>query len=213
MSMVKSEGWEAYLARGESDVGLVVIHEVYGFNDYMKTVASDLASKGYSAAAVDLFRGRRATSLEEGRAIRASLKREDILGCIQAGVNVLKANGVKKFGTIGFCMGGGLALLGACNLSEVSFCVDYYGLIENPEEASGLRGQVLLILASEDERITPWAFANLLPAATKHKKRVEVHLYPNVRHAFHNRSGPSYNEEAAADSWKRTLDFISRVSG
>ncbi|MGI0092084.1 MAG: dienelactone hydrolase family protein [Nitrososphaerales archaeon] len=209
--MQKSDGWDAYVSKGNSDLGLVVIHEVFGFNDYVKSVADTLAKSGYHAAAVDFYKGRSAKSLEEGLGIRTSLKREDILGAARAGISMLKQGGVKKFGTLGFCMGGGFALFGACNIPEVTCCVDFYGSIDNAEETANLKGPVLLILGSEDPRITPWASSSFLPAVAKYKKKVEVHLYPNALHAFHNYSGPNYNKPAADDAWERTLDFLSRV--
>lgn len=209
--MVETDGWDAYVTQGNSGLGIVVVHEIFGLNPYAKSVADQLASSGHSAAAVDFFKGKTANSLEEGYAIRNSLKREDILDATRAGFKSLKENGAKTFGTLGFCMGGGFALLGACNIPEVSFCVDYYGLIENAEEVASLRGPVLLILGSEDPRVTPWANGNFLPAAVKYKKRIEVQLYPDAKHAFHNSSGASYNERAAKDAWQRTVEFLSRI--
>jgi carboxymethylenebutenolidase len=93
-----------------------------------------------------------------------------------------------KVGSMGFCMGGGFVLLGACNL-DFDFCIDYYGLVEDADQVGGVRGPIQLILASEGERITPWLYQKLLPAATKYKKRVDVHLYPHVQHAFHDQIG------------------------
>ena len=112
---------------------------------------------------------------------------------------------------MGFCMGGGVALLGACSL-DFDFCVDYYGSIENVEKTKGLRGPVLMMLGSEDERVTPWAFTQFLPAATKYKKRVELQLYPNAKHAFHRPNWEGHNPEAAADAWAKTLSFLSHFN-
>ena len=209
--MVKTDGWDAYVTKGNSGLGVVVIHEIYGFNEYMKTVADSLAAAGYSAAAVDYFKGKKAKTLEEGYVLRESVKQEDIMNATQAGFKSLMSVGAKKVGTLGFCMGGGFALQAACNIKDVSFCVDYYGSIGNAEDIQNLNCPVLLILASEDARITPWASSSLLPAAVKHKKRVEVQLYPNVQHAFHNHDGPRYNEAAAKNAWQRTVEFLSRV--
>ena len=209
--MIKIDCLDAYVAKGKSGLGIVVVHEIFGLNDYAKSVADHLAEFGHSAVAVDFFKGKTAKSLEEGYAIRGSLKREDILDATRAGFKNLKESGAKNLGTLGFCMGGGFALLGACNIPEASFCVDYYGSIDNTEEVANLRGPVLLILGSEDPRVTPWASGNFLPAAVKYKKRIEVQLYPDAKHAFHNNVGASYNEKAAKDAWQRTIEFLSRI--
>lgn len=209
--MVNTDGWNAYVTKGSSGLGVIVIHEIFGFDDYVKSVADDLALAGHSAAAVDFFKGKTAKTVEEGYAIRSAVKKEDIINATQAGFKSLRATGANKLGTLGFCMGGGFALLGACNVKDTSFCVDYYGMIDDAEEAAKLSGPVLLILASEDPRITPWASSSFLPSTVKHKKRVEVQLYPNTLHAFHRSTGQNYNAAAAKDSWQRTIEFLSRV--
>ena len=210
-AIIKTDGWDAYVTKGNSGLGVVVIHEIYGLTNYIKSVADALSEAGHSAAAVDLFRGNIAKTLEEGMALRQSLKKEDIVSATKAGFKSLRSIGAKKVGTLGFCMGGGFALQAACNIKDAAFCVDYYGMMEHVEEAANLNGPVMLILASEDTKIDPWATSSFLPAAISHKKRVEVELYPNAKHAFHNNTGPNYNETAAKDAWQRTIDFLSRV--
>ena len=197
------------MAKGEKKVGLVVFHEIFGYSEYVEDVARSLASGGYSAAAIDVFRGGRARSLEEGAKLREAVTRDRLRHGASAGVEVLKQAGARKVGTIGFCMGGGFALQAACDLG-LDLCVDYYGQVPDAEDASNLRGPMLLILGSDDTRVTPWAFERLLPAAAKHKKRVEVQLYPNARHAFHRPGWEGHNPEAAADAWRKTLGFLSQ---
>ena len=73
--------------------------------------------------------------------------------------------------------------MGACRL-PLAFCVDYYGMIENV--VRNVTGPIQLYPGSEGTRVTPWAYEQFLPAATKYKKRVGLQLYPNAQHAFHN---------------------------
>ena len=210
MSMNSLNGWNFFLAKGEKKVGLVVVHEIFGFNEYTESVARDLAKAGYSAAAIDLFRGVRAKSLEEGMKLREAVTRDALGQGISAGAELLRRQaGAEVVGSMGFCMGGGFALQATCDLG-LDFCVDYYGQIQEAEDASRLKGPTLLILGSDDPRVTPWAFGRFLPAATRHKKRVEVELYPNAKHAFHRPGGDSYNLQAAADAWEKTLRFLSQ---
>ena len=61
MSMVQHNGWSFFLANGESDVGVVLVHQIYGLDDYIKSVSAELATAGFSVAAVNLsrdYRGR-----------------------------------------------------------------------------------------------------------------------------------------------------------
>jgi carboxymethylenebutenolidase len=203
--------WDFRLHSASSNVGTVLVHEILGLDDYVESVAAELALAGFWAAAVDLYRGRYAASLEEGFKLRASLKEVEVLDALASGLQMLQGRigEMAKVGSMGFCMGGGFALLGACNL-KMDFCVDYYGMMENVEQVKGARGPLQLVLASEDERVTPWAYQHLLPAATKYKKRVDVHLYPNARHAFHRPNWEGHNPEAAKDAWAKTLSFLSQ---
>lgn len=213
MALTRYQGWDFFLAMGSGPLGVVLIHEIFGHSEYNETVAKNLAAAGFTAASIDLFRGKKATNLEEGYKLRSAVTKDVLSEAVSKGVEMIRSEtGAKKVGTMGFCMGGGFALQSACDLG-LDFAVDYYGTIENEQDASKLVGPVLMVLASEDERVTPWAFQKFLPAAMKYKKRVEVQLYPNARHAFHRPNWEGHNPEAASDAWDKTLRFLSQVSG
>jgi len=179
----------------------------------MRSVAEALHSVGIPSASVDLFGGKVPSNLEEGMKLRDAITDDGALEALEAARVALasRLTGPTRVGTLGFCMGGGIALLGACH-RPFDFAVDFYGRIARAEDIRGLRGPVLLILASEDERITPWALGELLPAANREKKRVALELFPNVRHAFHRPGGESYNAAAAAEAWRRTLAFLAELA-
>lgn len=199
------------MARGSKPLGLVLIHEIFGYNEYIETVAQNLAAAGFTTAAIDLYKGKKANTIEEGFKMRSEVSKERLADGISNGLALLRDSGAKKVGTMGFCMGGGFALQAACDLS-LGFCVDYYGTMEDEQEASKLAGPVLLVLGSDDERVTPWAFQKFLPAAMKYKKRVEVQLYPNARHAFHRPGWDGHNPEATKDAWDKTIRFLSQLT-
>jgi carboxymethylenebutenolidase len=206
MTATTTRGAELYGDRGTT--GVLVIHEVFGRDDYARSVARALADAGYPAAAVDLYDGKYARSLEEAIAFRGNLTEAKVLARLDdARTGLERIAGPKRVGTLGFCMGGGYALLGGCR-RPFDFVVDYYGRIDRAEEVAAVRGPILLVLASEDERITPWAFQELLPAARKAQRRVSVELYPGVRHAFHRPGWEGHDPVAAASAWTRTLAFL-----
>ena len=183
-------GWEFSIFKGRLPLGIVLIHEIRGVDDYARAVGKHLSDEGYWVVVPDLFRGKTADSLEEGMKIKSALTREEVIDAIAHAARLLRevASG-STIGTMGFCMGGGFALLGACNL-KIDFCVDYYGMIEDPKEIEGLIGPVQLMLGSEDKHVTPWAIQTLMPAMVEHRKRLDVHLYPNAGHAFHRPNWP-----------------------
>jgi len=195
-------------------LGVVLVHDIYGRGPYMRSVAEALLSAGVPSANVDLFHGVVPGTVEEGMKLRTALVDEEVLATLEeARVALLdRLTGPARVGTLGFCMGGGYALLGACH-RPFDFAVDFYGKIERVEEVAGLRGPALLLLGSEDERITPWALSEFLPAANRAKKRVSLELYPGVRHAFHRPGWEGHDPAAAAEAWRRTLDFLSDVRG
>ena len=195
-------------------LGVVLVHDIFGRGPYLKSVADALVAVGVPSATVDLFGGRVPASVEEGMQLREGLTEEFVVETLEAARVALlpRLAGPARVGTLGFCMGGGYALLGACH-RPFDFSVDFYGRIARATDIEGLRGPVLMILASEDERITSWALSELLPAANRAKKRVSVELFPGVRHAFHRPGGESYDPHAAAVAWHRTLEFLSDVRG
>ena len=193
-------------------LGVVLVHDIYGRGPYMRSVAESLLASGVPSATVDLFGGEVPAGREEGIQLAGTLTEEGVLGALEEARAALAARltGPARVGALGFCMGGGYALLGGCRL-PFDFTVDYYGRIERVEDATGLRGPVLLILGSEDERITPWALEQFVPAAHRAKKRVSVELFPGVRHAFHRPGWEGHDSAAAAEAWRRTLAFLSEL--
>jgi len=204
----------AELSGSGGTIGVVLVHDIYGRGPYMRSVGEALASVGVVSAAVDLFGGKVPESREEGMQLREALVDEEVLAALDEARAALAARltGPARVGTLGFCMGGGYALLGSCRL-PFDFTVDYYGRIDHAEEVAGVRGPVLLVLGSEDERITPWAITELLPAANHAKKRLSVELFPGVRHAFHRPGWEGHDPAAAAEAWRRTVAFLAELRG
>jgi carboxymethylenebutenolidase len=204
----------AELSGAGGTLGVVLVHDIYGRGPYLRTVADALLSAGVPSASVDLFGGQVPATVEEGMRLREALTDDHVLATLEEarGSLLSRLTGPARVGTLGFCMGGGVALLGACH-RPFDFAVDFYGRVARADDVAGLRGPVLLLLASEDERITPWAFAELLPAMNRAQKRVTVELFPGVRHAFHRPDGPTYDARAAAEAWRRTLAFLTDLDG
>jgi carboxymethylenebutenolidase len=208
MDRTESGGWNYAIFRGRLPLGIILMHEIMGLDEYVLSVGKRLHDEGYWVVLPDLYRGKTAPTLEEGRIIRDGLTKEEVLDAISRAREQLKeAIGGRRIGTMGFCTGGGFALLGACNL-EIDFCIDYYGKINDEKDLVGLVGPVQLVLGTEDRHVTPWALTGMMPAMVEHRKRMDVHLYPKAGHAFHRPGWQGHEPIAAKDAWNKTLLFL-----
>lgn len=107
---------QAYLATPQGKgtfPGLVVIHEWWGLNDWVRSQADALAREGYVAFAVDLYRGRVTTDPMEAHELSRALPEDRALRDLKAGFNYLRQlppTRGKPLGVIGWCMGGSWSL-------------------------------------------------------------------------------------------------------
>lgn len=209
--------WPVVVRKGTGKIGVVLFHDISGLDAVNLSFADKLAAEGFWVAAVDFFRCHQLRSLDEGLAMRAKLTTDDVTSAGKAGVDALRREmgAGAVIGSLGFCMGGGIALHTAAH-HALAFCVDWYGQNPDVDDVKMLKGPVLLILASEDPRINAWAFSKLLPKMAEHKKRIDVHLYPAVVHPFHRpdwikspwSGAPSYDARASDDAWRRIFAFM-----
>lgn len=193
---------------------VVVIHEWWGLNDQVKEEARRLAAEGYLTLAVDLYRGRVASSPEEAHELSRGLPEDRAARDLQAAFNFLAARPdvrPERIGAIGWCMGGGYSLQLALAEPRLAAAVIYYGRLATEEAAlSRLRTPLLGLFGEEDRGIPSSSVRAFESALQKLGKPVEIHLYPQAGHAFANSSRPSYRKEAAEDAWAKTLAFFAQ---
>jgi carboxymethylenebutenolidase len=202
-----------YLATPSSGTGpgILVIQEWWGLVDHIKRVCDRFAAEGFAALAPDMYHGKTASEPDEAgklfMALNIAQAEKDLRG---AATFLAEHSSTPKIGVVGFCMGGQLALFAATLNSNVGACVDFYGIHPNvkPDYAK-LSGPVLGLFAEKDGFVTPQAARDLDAAIKKAGKQSQIHIYPDVDHAFFNDDNkPAYNKPAAEDAWKRTLGFF-----
>src|SRR5579864_2737830 len=137
---LKGGGYLALPDAGGRHPGVVVIHEAYGLNDNIKSIARRFADEGYAALAVDLFTGRnRAVCMTRYMAgmLLGSVNRYGILDLKSALTVLAKMPEVdaQRMGAIGFCMGGGFAIAWACTDSRLKAIAPFYGTNPRPLDA------------------------------------------------------------------------------
>lgn len=206
---------QGYLSLPESGrgPGVVVIQEWWGLVPHIKDVADRFAAAGFVALAPDLYHGEVARSPDEAgkllMALNIAQTEKDLRGAVEHLVNHEATEG-DKVGIVGFCMGGALSLYGASKNEQVGACVVFYGMHPKVKpDFENLRAPVLGIFAEKDLAVPPEAAHALEEKLRDHGKSVEVHIYPGADHAFLNDTRPEvYNAEAAADAWRRTIEFF-----
>jgi carboxymethylenebutenolidase len=195
--------------------GVVVIQEWWGLVDHIKEVCDRFANEGYVALAPDFYHGQVTKSPDEAgklmMALRIDQAEKDLRGAIQYLVNH-QATASDRVGTIGFCMGGALSLYAASKNDQVGACVVFYGIHPNVKpDLPNLKAPVLGIYAENDSSTPPEAVHELEQQLKALGKSVEMHIYPDVGHAFFNDTRPGvYNRRAAEDAWRRTMEFFAK---
>ncbi len=116
----------------------------------------------------------------------------------------------QKVACVGFCMGGGLSALLACEESELAGAAVYYGSSPEPQLAAAIRCPVIGFYGGEDARVNA-GIPILEEALRASGVTFEKQVYPGASHAFFNDDGPSYHEGAARDSYWRLLGFFAKV--
>lgn len=209
-------GYLAKPASGEPTAGILVIHEWWGLNDNIRSMARQLAGEGYVALAVDLYEGEVAETREDaGRLARGSRDNpgRGQQNLQQAWQFLKQEQGVDKIGVIGWCFGGGWSLQTALMLGDgIDAAVIYYGRVVTDREAlEALASPVLGIFGAEDGGIPVATVREFQTTLDLLGKAASIHIYEGADHAFANPSGTRYNEEAAKDAWSKTLTFLGQL--
>jgi carboxymethylenebutenolidase len=197
-----------------SGPGVVVIQEWWGLVPHIVDVCDRFAAAGFVTLAPDLYRGQQTSEPDEaGKAMMAlELDRagRDMSGAVD---EVRRRSAGDSVGVVGFCMGGGLALVLATQRPDaVSVCVSFYGVIPWPEaqpDYAPMSAAVLAHIAELDGFFGPAAAATLETQLKGLGKDVTFHVYPGVDHAFFNDTRPEvYDDAASTLAWQRTIDFL-----
>ena len=198
--------------------GVVVIQEWWGLDDEVKAVAERLAKAGYRALVPDLYRGKLALEAHEAEHLMNDLNFGDAAGQdIRGAVQYLKATGSNKVAVTGFCMGGALTVLAACNVPELDASIVWYG---NPPleyvNAKAISKPMLGHWALHDEFFSIAGVDQLEEKLKAAGVNYEFHRY-DTKHAFANPKSDTrglpplkYSAEAAQAAWDRTFEFLKK---
>ena len=202
-----SAAWGAPAAAPAPSV--VLIHEWWGLNDCIKSVAADFVARGYGALAIDLYGGKVATTPDEAKTYMQAMQNEEAKETCGAWIDWLRGreDGSGAVGTVGWCFGGGWSL-NASLVRPVQATVIYYGNVERtPGELEPLAGPVQGHFGLQDARINEEMVSGFEQALEEAGKAHEIYWY-DADHAFANPTGARYDEADAALAWERTTAFL-----
>jgi carboxymethylenebutenolidase len=200
---------------GQPKGAVVVIQEIFGVNDHIREVADGYAAAGYVAIAPQIFdRVERDVELgyqdaDMARGIELARGKLDIglaLQDVQAAVDAGLTDG--KVGVVGYCFGGLLAWLAACELTGVSAAVSYYGGGVAGEAERQPRCPVMMHFGERDAHI-PLSDVEKVRAA---HPEVAVFVYP-ADHGFNCDHRASYDAASAESARQRSLEFFAEHLG
>ncbi len=216
----KLHTWVVYPERSDKAPVVIVIHEIFGMTDWVRSVTDQLAADGFIAVAPDLLSGMGpdgggTESLgEQARDVIRKLSPEDTAKRLNAARQYALAlpSASGKSACIGFCWGGSASFQYATQQPELDAAVVYYGTA--PREASELEKiacPVMGFYGEDDSRVTSTVEATK-EHMTKLKKEFAAHVYDGAGHGFlrqqNGRGGA--NAKAAKDAWRDTVAFLRK---
>jgi carboxymethylenebutenolidase len=213
---------QGYLATPDRPNGaaVIVIQEWWGLVGHITEVADRFAGEGYLALAPDLYHGVRTTEPDEAGKLMMGLAMDQAAKDIAGAAAYLTGQPQvhRKVGTVGYCMGGSLALWSATLADDVAAAVGYYPPVPwermSPQWSNYAGKAAQVHCAEEDGTSAASGIQQARQAIEAAGGTVEVYDYPGTDHAFFNDHRPEvYDAAASALAWDRTLAFFARTLG
>ena len=220
----KIRSFVVYPERKDKAPVVIVIQEIFGLSDWIRSVADQLAADGFIAIAPDLLSGKGpnggGTDAFAGRddvtrAVR-DLKPDQVMAALDAvrdfGLKLPAANG--KSATVGFCWGGGMSFAYAAHQPQLDAAVVYYGTPPDEAGIAKIKAPVLGNYGGDDARVT----ATVPPTDEQMKKAGKTYsynVYEGAGHGFLRAQDgrDSANLKATQKAWPATIAFLRKYAG
>lgn len=210
------------MANSKSRIGVIVVHEWWGLNDYAHGRTKQLIDLGYQAVAVDMYGGgKTAHTPDAAQALMmAALAEPDEMNARFQQVRQQLAKTVDRIYAIGYCFGGAVVLNQARMGTPLAGVASFHGLLgtETPAQAGKITAKVLVATGGADPMVTPDITAAFIKEMQSAGVDLQLHSYPGVVHGFTNKAATAngekyqmplaYNEDADKNSWEALLRFM-----
>ncbi len=214
-----SEGYLALPGSGPAPA-VIVIQEWWGLVGHITSLADRFAASGFVALAPDLYHGARTSEPDEAGRLMMGLAMDQAAKDMGGAADYLAGRPEVSGGiaTVGFCMGGSLALWSATLSDRITAAVGFYPPV--PWERMdphwrNYQGKAAVIHASEEDGTSAApGIQTAVKAITDAGGTVTTYDYPGTSHAFFNDDRPEvYHAHASAAAWARSLDFLRTKLG
>jgi dienelactone hydrolase len=206
--------------------GVIVVHEWWGHNEYVRRRARMLAEEGYTALAVDMYGdGKEAAHPEDAKKfMMETISKADVAKArFSAAHELLKNHSTtdpSKIAAIGYCFGGAVVLQMARSGADLDGVASFHGNLssESPAAQGAVKAKILVLHGADDPFVPDEqvdAFKKEMDAARADYVFIE---YPGAVHAFTNPAATengkkfdmpiAYNEEADKKSWAELQSFL-----
>jgi carboxymethylenebutenolidase len=229
----KGDRGDAYYARPTRAgrlPGVVIIHHLPGWDEWIIEVARKFAHHGYAAIAPHLyFRDGPGSPDDIGAKVRAAggVADEQAMGDVAGSIKFLRAqaNANGKVGVIGFCSGGRLCYIAACSVPGIDAAVDCWGgsvIVKDKKQLDAKRPvapidltermacPLLGIFGNDDKNPDPAQVDETEETLKRLGKNYEFHRYDGCGHAFFNTARDGYRAAQATDGWQKVFEFYQR---
>jgi carboxymethylenebutenolidase len=230
---VGSQSMPAYVAKPEGQgkwPGVLLFMEIFGINRHIRSVADRVAGEGYVVIAPDVFHrsapgielGYDAEGLQKGIGLMTQVKASEAIADITAAKKALESRadvGGKGVGAMGFCFGGHLTYLAACEL-PIAAAASFYGggiAVGSPgnegvptvDRTSKIKGKIICLFGEKDGYIPLDQIEKIRGALEKNEIRHDVVVYPGVGHGFFCDERSDYDKKSADDAWRRVTSLFA----
>jgi carboxymethylenebutenolidase len=205
---------DGYLAGDGSGPGVIVIQEWWGLVPHITDVVDRFAAAGFTALAPDLYHGESTTEPDGAGKLMMALNLDQAARDMSGAVSLLQQRtGRPHVGVVGYCMGGGLALVLASKRPDaVAAVAPYYGVIpwaSAQPDWSAIEAKVEGEYAELDDFATPDVVHALEAQLRDLGKDATLHVHPGTHHAFFNDTRPEvYDADASAKAFDRTVQLF-----
>jgi carboxymethylenebutenolidase len=226
----EGEAYYAWPTRAGKFPGVVVIHHLPGWDEWITEVVRKFAHHGYAAIAPHLyFRDGPGSPDDIGARVRAAggIADAQMVGDVAGCVGFLRAqfNSNGKVGVIGFCSGGRQSYLAGCTIPGLDAVVDCWGgnvVVDDKKSLDAkkpvapidltdkMTAPLLGIFGNEDQNPNRDHVNRTEEVLKKLGKNYEFHRYDGAGHAFFNTARVAYRPEQAADGWSKVFAFYKK---